>query len=307
MRIPHKIKKNKIIKNKKGALSGIISSIGNLIQSIFRTLPKPILFILFLTILLLLGQLIPTIFQAFGIFCNSAEQPVNTGLNPFSNIALMMDKPDPDTLNQEVIKLNKVLFLSYNKHTDCSIRLDSGTIIFPDGTKINITEPTWFYDGAYCTDCLEVTIENPPVGLLTGVSKEALENGICYGDVYPTPEEEKGWYKRQACSHKGGEECEPPIGYYWDAELNLYICQDESCSEKTSGEDWDNKLTEKGATPIYPEKEKTGTGYTSFISIKCRDLKPRLAIYNIEIFDYKIWLLIMLITIGIWALKNFTT
>lgn len=299
----------KIIKNKKGALSGIISSIGHTIQSVFTTLPKPLLFILFLAILLLIGALLPTIFQAFGTFCDSGDNPVSTGINIFSNVGLMTYRPDADIVGSDSIKLNKLIFMSEEKHTSCSEFITEGTIVFDDGTRINISDQNisgyWVYDGTYCTNCDEVTIEEFTPNIFAGISTGDLRSGVCWGEVEKLPDSELSWLQRTSCGGSGGE-CEPPDDYKYDPDTNRYECSIASCGGKTAGDDWDDKLRKAGATPIYTTGQGTiSTKHTGFVGIKCRDIKPRLSIFGIEIFDYRLWVIIMLLVIGIWALKEF--
>ena len=66
----------KLMNNKKGAILNLFSGAGDLIKSFFDILPKPIKFLLFLAILLLLGVVIGWLLNGIGVFCDSADNPV---------------------------------------------------------------------------------------------------------------------------------------------------------------------------------------------------------------------------------------
>jgi hypothetical protein len=302
------MKKNyALLKNKKGLLGDIWSSIGNFFQGITHILPKPILFAIFLFIILLIGVLLTFIFNFVGIYCTSAEVPVSIGFNPLATASLIGDIPDEATAGTNDIAMDKILFVSSSKGTSCSVKLNGGTINLPNGNKTNITSPRWFYTGIKCSECLIVKIDNP-TGQSWLQANIDPETGICYGNAYKIIQK-SAWEKLNCNENAGGSYCQPPIGYYYDYQTNTYKCDDNTCKLQTIGQKWDNKLKDKGANPLYPE-DLYGTSntlrYDKMISIQCFDMRPRLALFGkLNIFDYKIWIFITIIAIMIWALINF--
>jgi hypothetical protein len=288
---------HRLFSNKKGLLGDVGTAIGNIIGTIFHTIPKPLLFLIFLAILLLLGQLLTYVFNIAGIYCNSADVPVKTGFNLLTTVELIGAVPDKNEIGKDDVALNTVLGLNNEKGTDCSIYLTSGTITYTNGTTQNFTN-RWFYDGTYCSQCTEIKILD-----YTGRSFMQMnvkpEDGICLGDAYRLPDSSKGWWKQWNCK------CEPPIHYKYSYQTNTYQCIDANgCTQITIGQKWDDTLKSKGATVLYGDlNENTNPQYTGMIGITCRDLHPRLAIWHIDIFDFRLWVVLMLLTILFWAFK----
>jgi hypothetical protein len=294
----------KLFPNKKGVLGSVGTAIGNLISTIFHTLPKPILFIIFLAILLLIGQLLTYIFNFAGIYCNSADVPVSVGFNLLTTTELIGVVPDATEINTDDVPLTKIIGVSGEKGTSCSVYLTSGYYTLENGTTTNFTNQ-WFYDGTYCTNCIVAKIYNSSGNNKIIYPNVVLEDGLCLGNVYRMPDNEKGWWKKWGCNSDGTSSCEPPIHYRYDYITNTYVCEDfNGCSQITVGQKWDDTLKSKGAQVLYGDLNETiKPEYTGMIGIKCVDMRPRLSIWHIDIFDYRLWIVLMLIMILIWAFR----
>jgi len=292
--------------NKKGLAGSIMQSIGNFFQGIMHILPKPLLFLILLAIILLLAQLLSFIFNIFGIYCTSGDIPMTIGFNPLYTAELIGEIPDASTIGLNDVPLNKILFVNEKKGTSCSIYLTSGIMTFPNGSTTNFTNG-WFYDGTYCTECLVVKITNS-----TGQSiiQQDInpEDGMCFGNVWKLPDEEKGTWKRWNCGSDAGSQCEPPEHYYYNYQTNSYICDslDMNCNQMTIGQKWDDTLKSKGATPLYGDTygEIRDVSHKKLLSIQCKDLRPKLTLYGIDIFNLTYWLYLLLLGIMFWALKT---
>ena len=291
-----------LLKNKRGAISGLFSGAGDVIKAAFDTIPKPIKFLFFLLILLFIGSLIHYSLSFFGIFCDSVDNPVNVGFNIIQNINLLDDIPQD---NPNLVDLSSVLFVSGKKATDCSIRLTSGEIFYEEeNITESITSPEWFYDGTFCTECEEVEIYDwTPQSILVDIRPDT---GICRGDVYRV--ENKGWWKKFWCDTLKIEYCQPPQHFYYDSSSNKYVCKSgDDCGilvEQDSAQFWDERLNEVGAIYLYPEGYITRTSYEKLVGVACTDFKPNITVYGIPIFDYKIWIMLMLAGILVWVLIN---
>lgn len=288
----------KILKNKKGVigfLSGATDSIVGIIQTLTNIIPKPVLFIIFIFLLVAVGSALSLLFNVFGIYCNSADLPVQLGAGITSGISLIGQVPDPTLLSSESINLEEGGYtILSDQVTECSTRVPSGTIIFKDKTTINFTTPTDFYDGQFCTECEEVEVYTELTGRVGGFTKK-----WCYGDV--TRDEEKNLVQRALC---GGTACEPPQHYYYDQSQNLYQCADLTCMGITQGQKWDELLKSKGATLMYNTIDETNPSSERFVGITCNELSPRLAVYGIDIFNFSMWMMIMVIILLLWMIKT---
>ena len=287
-----------LLKNKRGAISGIISSAGDIIKIGFSTIPRPIKFILFLFLLLFVGILLQLTLSMMGIYCDSANNPVKLHGGFIKNLQLADEIPNTEFLNLEAEEQAE-FGISYfsNLITKCSKKISYGIIQYEDGTEEAFTD-TNFFDGTFCTNCESVTII------------EQLANGdvfdthnFCTDDVIRVDREDKSVWQKMFCGGVFGG-CEPPEHYFWSQNLDNFLCADETCEGITLGDKWDAKLQEAEATYLYPEGYLDDTTYTKFVGIICTDIKPNLTIYGIPVFDYKIWVLLMLVAILVWFITK---
>ena len=284
--------RKRIFGNKKGA---ILDNIGQLIQGIVSILPKPVLFLLFLFILVSLSYVLSLAFNAFGVYCNSADVPVKLNANFLDNIALIGQVPDPELLGREALELGEFgISVGSAGLTECSQLVPAGTIYFEDDTAQNFTTPTWFYDGTFCTNCQEVNIKKPAGDV----------DKVCFGNVERKSQADKTLLQRTFC---GGLGCEPPEHYYYDQNTNTYVCADETCAGITLGQKWDELLFSKGAVPYYLEDQPDlrNPSAEHLTGITCENLKPRFAVFGVDLFTYNIWIFITLIVILLWLWINF--
>jgi len=289
-------KNSSVFLNKKGVFGGIMQSIGNFFQGIMHVLPKPVLFLIFLFIILLLAQLLTYIFNIIGIYCTSGDMPVSIGFNPLKTAELIGEIPQAEDLGKEILDPNAlqtgVEYCSWQPH-------GLYTIIYDNGTEVNSTVPRWLYNGrGGCVDCTLAKIDTYD---LTTPEK------WCISDAHIKPENERGTLAKWFCGAKNFGRCEPPMHYYWQSSTGNYVCEDQTCTGITAGNYWDNTLQQNGAKPLYLDGygEGQNTNPQAFVSIQCKDVHPKLTIYGIEIFNLNYWLILMAITIMFWALKNF--
>jgi len=280
-----------LIRNKKGVISlgGIVSGAGSLIQSFFEVLPKPIKFVIFLILILLLGSIINFSLQIFGVFCDSADNPVFIGANVFSNAGLLDEIPDPETIGLEAIKPSSTQRTTLR----CGFCTDDIKIRYVESGVIeNITQDTCFYPDMGCIECLGDLVNFANEINILGSADE-----WCMGDARRKDRDEMSLMSKWFCGAKWFGRCEPPEHYYYDSAINQYVCEDETCMGITAGDIWDSKLLGKGASYLYPEGQREGVSYEKFAGITCKDLKPNITVYGIPIFDYRIWLFLMVCVI----------
>jgi hypothetical protein len=283
----------KLIKNKKGAVGSIIDSIGRLIQGITNTLPKPVLFIIFLFILATIGWVISLIFNATGIYCNSANEPVKLNANFISNIALVGEIPDYKNLNKEII--DDASNQQFGAE-ECILQVKNATITYDDGTTETLVNRK-IYRNQGCVICLKsgyVTEER--AGLDIG-GRYCADN-----NVYPKALEDKTFLERTLCGDKLFGRCQPPEHYYWNYLNNYYVCGDNTCTGTTLGTSWDELLASKDAQLLYYNQgfDKSSEG---FVSVTCNELRPKLGIYGIDILTYTNWVIITVLIIIFWLWK----
>ena len=284
-----------LLKNKRGAISGIISSVGDIIRTAFDTVPRPVKFVLFLLLLLFIGLLIQSILSVTGIYCDSADNPVQLHGGFIKNLQLMDEVPNSIFLNLDAEEEGEYGISQFSDLiTDCSRIIPWGTIQYSDGTEEAFTNKH-FFDGGRCTDC-----ENVIIFAQTANGDFYDTYHYCTGDVLRLDKEDKSVWQKMFCSGvlRG---CEPPEHYFWSQELGIFLCADETCEGITLGDKWDAKLQEAGAVYLYPEGETEDISYNKFVGISCTDIKPNITIYGIRIFDYQMWIMLTLVGILIWV------
>lgn len=292
----------KKIMNKKGLIIGdVFGAIAQTIQTITRTFPKPVLFFLFLLIIVGIGIVLQSLLGIFGIFCNSADRPMTTNFNIINNMILLGNLPDSSLAGLNVLNPEEFSYTVISKEvTKCSRNIRNAVVEYDNGSNYTISggNTEWFYDGQYCTDCDLVYVweYNPDFTMLSG------SGAWCKGNVFRIDDSKKSAWKRMVC---GAVSCEPPEHYYYAPQRNLYVCDDTLCEGRTLGQSWDELLIKNNAKPMYPEGDIAGINIDKFVGIKCESMRPKIAIYGIQIFDYRIWVVIMIISIMLWALIRF--
>lgn len=297
----------KLMNNKKGAIFNLFSGLGDIIKSFFDLLPKPIKFLFFLILLLILGAVIGWLLNGFGVYCDSADNPVRIS-NVFSSIDLMNEIPDTDLLNLEVIEPQETE--SYLRSSHCNLCYEAGEVIvireLRNGSKIeqNISQRTCFYKDSGCVICEDVVELNPIDYNIFGNLR-----GYCMGKATIKPYEDKNLFQKALCGAKFYGLCQPPEHYFYDGVTEQYLCEDETCTGITAGDRWDDKLRKAGAIMLYPKltteelaRNPDKTPVTKIdsdklVQVSCQYLQPTITIYGIPIFDYRYWLIIMIIII----------
>ena len=288
----------RLLKNKKGIIS--LDSIGNTIRSVIDIMPTWLKFLILLFLLATIGYVISYAFNVFGIYCNSANEPVKVA-NMFTGLSLIFEKPDSSLLGKTTIETKEVLWVE-----ECSILAEQGgtfrfdqegdqdlTGLNPnsqDGLTYEIDNTMYLYLSPACTNCR--------TGWYKPNNSNNLPRRTCFGNVEAIPDGKKTFGQQVSCVLNG---CEPPKNYEFDTKTNNYRCIDESCKSKTQGDNWDALLKSKQAELLYPNtNNKRNTGADGFIGITCTDINPKLAIFGFDFLNYKIMLLGLVLAVLIW-------
>lgn len=273
--------------------SGFFSGLGSVIQLI----PKPIKFILFFCLIILFGNLIQLLLGTFGVFCDSANIPHSV---PFPNNFLL---------------LNDLLSFDNNSVVpeDCYVRANYGLIIgdgstlsLPDGIitgdgyVASINGSRYFYKSA-CADCErgeKVRVLSTPNYVSSSVNISSLQNYLFYADDFCLLNANRSSVKFECIINFG--DCNVPAGKYYDHLSNQYLFINQtslSSYQKAVADKWDANILKKGGKPLYPAGFVSGDiSDTTIIGIKCVDARPKIALFRqIEIFDYKLWVMILLL------------
>lgn len=293
-----------LLRNKRGQTVDVFGAIQRAISWLLTTAPKPLLYLLFLLFLVAFSALFGFILNTTGNFCDTAGNEYQTGALQFStNFQLISNMPSEEELDSETLDAD-----AYTKGTiiECSYLYNNETwVYYTRGNKTEKELPTNYYfkdDG--CIICEQSVYAYTTNTLIGGRSTRI---NICLDQkIYPKSYEQMSFLEKRTCGESLGR-CAIPEGYYYDAENDIFVCDSDLCRSEdgetnTVGELWNLKLKEKGATmktpSVYGDRD-----YRNAVRIECEegDLTPKLRFFGINIFDYKLWLLLMVLSALAWA------
>jgi hypothetical protein len=319
--------------NKKGTIIGdVIGTISNF----FSTVPRPVQFIIFLLLILLFGEIINYSLYMFGFFCDGSNNVVRIKLDLTNLVEIpSIMKLQNDLANNDIQALG---FIDKDVK-DCVLESTAPYLLYDSyGTlRLNRTtedESRYFYRWNPCVLCdvmkyrQEESIINDTgvmatikrIGNLIGLIKGVSSGGeyVCLANASGLPYNfTHGNYSTQLLRTSCEDVlCSPPIYYHYDYELNKYVCDYDNCVQFIIPI-WNDLLYNKfHATLLYPSGElgslqsnttnkKYRPTYNNAIGLTCKDYNPKISIFKINIFDYKLWIAITLIGLCFWAYKSF--
>jgi len=291
----------RLLKSKKGTVIGdLFTGISSSISHFLTTAPKPLLIIIFLVFLLFFASIFSFLLNTTGRFCDTAGNEYKTGtFNLITNIGLLSSMPSQEELDSGTLPASEGLFDS--TILECGNYYYNWEYIDAAGVRQNLTERYYFATPERCTTCNQIVKAIPQEGRAFGVD-------ICLDlYVYPKEYEDMSWIAKRTCGKFLGT-CDIPEGYYYDGNNNIFACYSDLClnengSVTTMGEAWNLQLKEKGAKLI-PPSEHGDKDYRNAIRIECDpgELDPKLRVFGINPFDYRLWLFIIILSALVWLL-----
>lgn len=259
------------------------AGLGDTLSNILQTMPRPLLLVIFLVFLLLFTAVFSYILNFVGVHCNSEDKVYTIPVyDLIINLELTFKRPATDELSGYAVKPETTTVWFVPKCV----------------TKLN---DTFYFDGAYCTQCESAWIVPPSSGY--GLPDYSARK-VCLGNVTYNPT--KGWLKKMLCANADGSGtigCDVPIGYYFDSSNGYFIPIGNSTSNYlTVAQMWDRKLEDLGGSLLYTSEIANEKAYNKAFKLTCHNLKPTLKFYGIPLFDYKMWLLLLVIGLLITAL-----
>lgn len=250
-----------MLKGKK-AQAGIGEHIGNILQ----TIPKPLKTAIFLMLLLIFAAIFGYILNVFGVHCNSEDTVYTIPVyNLYGNIELIVKRPALEEIRSGALQPESITSILTMK---C----------------VHYTNSTYYFEGAYCTNCNWTVLDNI-----------FSETKVCEGDVYPYPD--KGWFKTWICESQGLG-CDVPENFFFNQSSGYLQLTDPNLENVTTASDmWNDKLVNNGGRELYLSTDTDTKAYDKAFRLTCEDLSPTLKFYGIPMFDFRIWL--FLIVIGV--------
>jgi len=270
-------------------LSDIIDGIKWIIDFFVSHTPKSVKFIIFLLLILLFGSTINLFVQLSGIHCNEVKEPVKvTALNFLTNIDII--RTSNALISGQIVEFSEVH--PDKREESCFIHayedIDGKYTLCIEGNE-SIDCKYYYQNTINQFNCFTKTIHVNDVFEFFGL----LSPEVCIDDAYENPD-----YEISSGDSLLMIECNIPNGYFWSVVDGYYYCYDNStCGNSTIGTTMlKEKLDDAGAEPLY--KTKNEDDIENLIQISCNtEYKPKITFLKIDIFNYKIWVLLMVISV----------
>lgn len=291
-------------------ISEIQSAIQWVITEFLAKLPRPLQFLIFLFFVLILGFLISLFLHLVGVHCTSDNVPVRMSITDIGGNYNIL------TAKKDVLQGDNLSICDVHPEKCGGNIITSATKLgwdcfyfarpLPDGNyegcndTLYSSDCRYFYREGNCFNCTVGNICLDPDGCtsLLGVSFDRQRVNVCLSDARALPT------LSLSCRLNGVGSCSIPYGYVWNFTTGAFDCEDTDLCGFNSTEAYaqvDQLLKEADAKNIYEDEEEYS--YTRLISITCDDdLDPQLAFFGIPLFDYRIWVLLMVLTVMFWFL-----
>ena len=273
-------------------LTDIIEGIKFLINFFIDKSPKAVKILFFLLFLLFFGNLINFMLQMSGIHCDSDKEPQKISMLDFGTNVKLLRETNPDR------------YLSGNELTICEAhpskcgeerscyyymyQLPTGGYGLCNETNSSANCEYYLNDGS-CHNCTygERCIQDNEFWIFCGTYYD-----VCLTDAY------YGGQQVTDFLTKCIETCDVPLNYVWNMTTGTYHCLDLAlCGNGVTPEQTavDEILTKAGATHLYGDS-LNDNDYRRAVSVKCNNnLNPRLTFFKLDIFDYKMWLVLIVL------------
>jgi hypothetical protein len=273
--------------------------------------PRPLQIIIFLLMLLLFSNVIIGMLHLIGVHCNESGEPVKTSFFDIgTNVWIFYD-----TTIKAKFSGNSISYSSAHPYVKYSVGLFGGdNCVF--ALKQNVNGTYEFCESINDTDCRYYYREEPEgqgiinegcvrcnvtdIGWVYDPSQPVTHKvnvgTICSDDAYLPTNSPSIFTNIFTCNH----DCKIPTHYKWSFMNGQYECIDlDYCGANATKEvsyEFNNRLKDAGATLIY--KDSDTKSFDKAVYLKCnKDFNPRLTFFGIDVFDYKIWLLLLIIAV----------
>ena len=290
-------------------LSDIREVLQWLLDQFMDKVPRPVKIIIFLLFILLLGSLISLFLQMIGIHCSSQNIP--QAIDPFkvaTNFNIIFASKDiikGDNISVCDIHPEKCGSNPATSPTklgwDCfyfAKPLANGNYQPCNDTNYS-SSCRYFYREGRCFNCTEAEICLDPNGGFW-----CNRRNVCFGDARPL---EDGL--SLACKWRGVGSCDIPKGYVWNSTVGAFFCEDDTiCGDNATdaATQVDFLLKRAGAVDLYDDKNTNS--YKHIVGITCdSNLNPQLAFFGIPLFNFKIWVLLMVVVVMFLFLSKIRT
>lgn len=273
-----------------------------IIEFFFTKAPRPVQFLIFLLMTLLVGNVIVGTLHLIGFHCDENMQPVKVSTFDIStNAYVFYETIIKSKFNEATLTYQETHPYTRFVGSECFFSLynNSGIMQMCDNPTTN-TSCDFYYNAkptdneserGGCVVCNHTSlgwVDNPD-----SILGHTFVGDVCIDNAYPrTP----STYYSIVC----GAECDIPTNYMFSIDNGTYI---RIANESVSQFAFAQRLTNAGAERIYTDNNEKS--YRRFVGLTCTgDYNPRFALFGIDIFDYRIWILLTVLGLLVWGLKT---
>jgi len=263
--------------------------------------PNAIKILFFLLFLLLFGSIISFFLHIGGIHCNSELQPVKTSLTKLITNLRIMQITNDNIIDGQTATVCDAHPDMCGKENECYYfaRLQNDSGLYEE-CNVTSTDPNCNYlmKNGVCFNCSYREICFNPVGAFWFFNGFCTWHDVCISNAYYQSPSSQDF----VCT--GRDDCSVPKGYIWNITSGVYTCvNDLICGENaTESIPIIDEYLEKANYKLLYQSTTNNNDYRKFISITCQNnLNPELSLFGssskggFPIFNYKIWLFIIVI------------
>lgn len=246
--------------------------------------------------LIFLVSVIPFFLHLFGFHCDSNKQVQTTNALDFvENLKIAFQDPK-ETFNSSKYTPYKMAGIQ-----DCTVyvRQVNGNLYYTcnDGNTSGcayalLYVPKVFSDVPACVNATNYS--NIAISNSAGTMSQSADPYV-FSDAFRIADADLNWFRQVfSCN----SDCIPPEHYYWNHLDNTFTCQDTSvCGINNTKITYkiDVELKSADGKRLYSDVQKD-KDYKSAVKISCNgDFQPNITVFKIPVFDYKLWLLLMVV------------
>lgn len=274
-------------------LDEVFAGIRWVIDFFVEKFPKPLKIILFLLLLLFFGSMISVVLQVIGFHCTTSKEMVKVDFLDVVTNLRVLKASFGEVINENSYTIEEVHKYNNLIGVDCYYLLEDvggGEYEF----CVNESDPNCRYHwrDPECYNCSS-TINAGWVFTFYGLIPTRHIGTICDSDAYP-----KKWSTIEryfSCEAL----CEIPEYFRFEQDNGSYVCDNPTyCGDNRTvdiDKRVDNILQNADAELLY--KDKSSKDYKHTILLKCNNnYAPRLTFFGIDLFDYRLWLIIIVIS-----------
>lgn len=284
-------------------LSDIWETLKWLIDFFVNKVPKPVLFLIFLLMMVVIGFLLSFIFHLVGYHCNSNMELVKVdSMKVLSNIDIAFISNPDHVVKGTGLTVCDVYPNKCGQEHDCyyyAQQLPNGLYDYCNITNASADCKYYLKEGV-CHNCTEDEICFQSALALGFICGEW--HSICTSNAFELQESQALSTATTLFAGRCDTSCAVPEYYMWDIDTGTFTCLDDAkCGENSTfikNTELDEKLHKANAVAVY-KTNINENDYTQFLRLSCnRQLNPEVTAMGLPIFDYQLWLLLAVLWVG---------